>query len=140
MAGIDPISNVADAAAKIISLFKTNPTVKLADDFTLREQELQGQIETVLAQLKVDAVEAASKSLWVAGWRPYIGWVCGTAFAIPVFVWLLQCAVMLWHGQYNLPEFNSTEMVTVLFGLLGLGTMRTYEKVQGKAGPGNVGQ
>lgn len=133
--GLDPVSNVADAAAKIISLFKTNPTVKLADAFSLQEDQLKGQIQEVLAQIQVNAVEAASKSTFVAGWRPYIGWVCGTALGIPVFTYLLQCGVMLYHGNYSLPTFNSTELVTVLMGLLGLGGMRTYEKVQGANAP-----
>jgi hypothetical protein len=138
--GIDPISNVADAAAKIISLFKTNPSIKLADDFQLQETTLQGQIQEVLAQIQVNAVEAASKSIWVAGWRPYIGWICGSALAVPPLMWAVQCSVLLWHHNYQLPPFNSGELVTILLGLLGLGGMRTYEKVNNAADESHGGQ
>lgn len=131
MAGIDPISNVADAAAKIIELFKGNPTVKMTDEFQLQEDALKGQIQLVLAQIQVNAVEAASKSTWVAGWRPYIGWICGSALGIPPLLWAIQCIVLLAHHNYSLPPFNSQELVTILLGLLGLGGMRTYEKTQG---------
>lgn len=137
---LDPISNVAEAAAKIISLFKASPDVKLADSFKLQEDALQGQIQIILAQIQVNAVEAASKSTWVAGWRPYIGWICGSALAVPPLLWAIQCVVLLAHHQYTLPPFDGAELGTILLGLLGLGGMRTYEKVNGSAGPGNVGQ
>lgn len=140
MAGIDPISNVAEAAAKIISLFKSSPDVKLADAFQLQETALQGQIQAILGQIQVDAVEAASKSTWVAGWRPYVGWICGSALAVPPLMWAIQCVVLLSHHQYTLPPFNGEELGTILLGLLGLGGMRTYEKVNGNAAPGSVGQ
>lgn len=137
---LDPISNVAEAAAKIISLFKASPDVKLADSFKLQEDALQGQIQIILAQIQVNAVEAASKSTWVAGWRPFVGWICGSALGVPPLLWAIQCIVLLAHHQYTLPPFNGEELGTILLGLLGLGGMRTYEKVNGSAGAGNVGQ
>lgn len=135
----NPISDIAAAATKIISLFKSDPNIKLADNYDLEKTELSGQIQIVLGQLQVNAVEAANKSIFVAGWRPYIGWICGTALAIPGVVYLIQCLVMMWHGQYDLPPFNTAELGTVLFGLLGLGGMRTYEKVNNSDAPKDIG-
>ena len=131
MAGIDPISIVADATEKIISLFKADPTVKAQITGNLELTALQGQIQEVLAQIQVNAVEAANKSVWVSGWRPCVGWVCAGALAVPPLVYLAQCAWLLVHGQTNLPTFNTADLTTMLFGLLGLGGMRTYEKVNG---------
>lgn len=136
----NPIGAAASAAEEIISLFKKNPTVQMSDAFQLQETALSGQIQAVLAQIQVDAVEAASKSTWVAGWRPFIGWICGSGLAVPPLMWAIQCCVLLWHHTYVLPPFNGEELGTILLGLLGLGGMRTYEKVNGAASSAKVGQ
>lgn len=84
------------------------------------------------AQLKVNAAEAASNSIFVAGWRPFIGWVCGCAFA---WVYLLQpmityFCVVSGHPVPSLPNLGMTDMMPVLMGMLGLGGFRTYEKTR----------
>ena len=94
-----------------------------------------------LAQLKVNANEASHKSLFVAGWRPFIGWVCGVAFAYNfVFYPLLQFGAWVWF-QYGgvafpvetLPVLDLSTMMPVLLGMLGLGAMRSFEKSRGIA-------
>jgi hypothetical protein len=135
MAGIDPISNVADAAAKIISLFKADPTVKQQTQGQLELTELQGQIQNELQQLAVNAAEASSKSVFVAGWRPFVGWVCGAALA---YTYILQpfsqFSLAALHWQLNaaaLPQLSTGELIPLLLSLLGLGAMRSYDKSQG---------
>ena len=82
----------------------------------------QAHAET-LAQLEVNKVEAAHKSLFVAGWRPAIGWVCGMA--------LFNNYVLA--GYFEVNTLGLGEMMPVLLGMLGLGGMRTYEKDKGVA-------
>ena len=135
MAGLDPVSNVASAAAEIIGLFKANPTVKAQLSQQLDETALSGQIQEVLAEIQVDAVEAASKSTFVAGWRPGIGWVCGAAMAYAYIVQPLGGFLLAAVGHpVALPAVSLSELMPVLLGMLGLGAMRTVEKVQGVAG------
>ena len=100
-------------------------------------QEMQAAWDNAKAQIAVNAEEAKSQSFWVSGWRPYIGWVCGTAFA---WTFLVQpFAVFLitaFHGTLDtsqLPELDTASIMQVLFGILGLGALRTYEKVKGAA-------
>jgi hypothetical protein len=97
-------------------------------------QELSNQMALqVMGQIELNKAEAASQSIFVAGWRPFIGWVCGGAYAYnfvlqPFFVFLiLACGVNL----PPLPHLDWSELSFVLFGLLGLGAMRTYEKKLG---------
>ena len=79
--------------------------------------------EALKGQLEINKVEAAHKSLFVAGWRPAIGWVCmlgllyNTTIANVLSIWI------------EVPEVDTTLLVPVMMGMLGLGAMRSYEKV-----------
>ena len=96
---------------------------KIAFDLaTLAEKQANEQI---LAQLEVNKQEAAHKSLFVAGWRPGMGWVCVLGMLINFIV------VPLSMGA--LEGLDLTEMMPVLLGMLGLGGMRSYEKKNGVA-------
>jgi hypothetical protein len=93
---------------------------------------LQADIAAQQGQMEVNKVEASSSSVLVAGWRPYIGWVCGTAFAINFVVGpLASWATSLFGHSVIFPVLNMTELMPVLMGMLGLGGMRSWEKVNG---------
>ena len=97
--------------------------------------ELQAALVVVQGQLAVNQAEAASSSTFVAGWRPFIGWVCGSACAwnwigLPI----AKAALLLAGGPaLNLSPADLTEMLPVLMGMLGLGALRTAEKFKGVA-------
>lgn len=91
--------------------------------------------EEVMAQLEVNKAEAASGSVFKGGWRPFIGWVCGFAFAYhfilqPVLIFVVTAAGITLPP---LPEFDMTTLMPVLLGMLGLGGLRTVEKIKDKA-------
>jgi hypothetical protein len=86
------------------------------------------------AQIEVNKTEAAHRNVFVAGWRPFIGWVCGAAFAYhfvlqPIFVFALAA----YGVSLELPSFDMGALMTVLTGMLGLGGLRTFEKMKGTA-------
>ena len=89
---------------------------------TMAERHAQ---ELAQGQLEVNKVEAAHKSLFVAGWRPAIGWGCALGLFYNV---ILANIIGSW---IDLPEIDTTLLVPVMMGMLGLGAMRSYEKVQG---------
>lgn len=94
--------------------------------------ERQGH-EIALAQIAVNKSEAESGSLFKGGWRPFIGWVCGSAFAYhfviqPFLIFLIAVGGI---KMTELPEFDMSTLLTVLAGLLGLGSLRTFEKTKG---------
>lgn len=89
------------------------------------------------AQLEVNKVEAASGSLFVAGWRPMVGWVCACGVAwnwigLPVGMFV---AAAVGHGM-DLRPADLSEMLPLLLGMLGMGGLRTFEKMQGVAREG----
>lgn len=85
--------------------------------------------ESVLAQLEVNKVEAAHKSLFVAGWRPFIGWTCGLGmFGNFITIPFSNFVLALLEYDIVIPLVPLETMMPVLMGMLGLGAMRTYEK------------
>ena len=105
------------------------------DNFTLDKEEKAQLIQEInKAQLEVNKVEAGHTSLFVAGWRPFVGWTCGIALCYhfvlqPFLVFLLYS----FDYQVDLPQFNMTTLTTILMGMLGLGGLRSYEKVKKSA-------
>jgi hypothetical protein len=103
---------------------------KLAHDLsTMAERHAQ---ELAKGQLEVNKVEAAHKSLFVAGWRPAIGWICGLGMASNfILIPMANFVLALTGSAVVVPLLDTGEMMPVLMGMLGLGAMRTYEKKEG---------
>ena len=89
---------------------------------TMAERHAQ---ELAKDQLEVNKVEAAHHSIFVSGWRPCIGWVCALGL---LYNTILSNILSIW---VEVPEIDTTLLVPVMMGMLGLGAMRSYEKVQG---------
>jgi hypothetical protein len=89
--------------------------------------------EAAMAQVKVNEAEAGHRSVFVAGWRPFVGWVCAIALAYHFVLHPIILFVVGFAGLTIpvLPEFDMDSLMTVLLGMLGLGGLRTYEKSKG---------
>ena len=123
---INPIANLL---GKVIP--DKDERDKMAHEIaTLAEKQAH---DVVMAQIAVNEREAQHRSIFVAGWRPFVGWVCGVAFAAH-FILFPSVQVIATYTGYDitLPHFDLTTLTTVLGGLLGLGGLRTYEKLKGK--------
>jgi len=82
-----------------------------------------------IAQLEINKVEAASRSTFVAGWRPFIGWSCGVALAWNYIAQPILVFTLAQTGHLvDLPALDMSQMMPVLMGMLGLGGLRTFEK------------
>ena len=98
------------------------------------EREIEAKLTTHLAkidlaQLDINKTEAAHRSVFVSGWRPFIGWSCGVALAWSYVVTPILTFVLAQTGYLvELPSMNLGEMMPVLMGMLGLGGLRTFEK------------
>ena len=80
------------------------------------------------AQSRVNEIEAASPSLFIAGWRPATGWLCVTGLAWQVFIWPIWVWVSKLYNIPTPPNIETAVLITLLIGMLGLGTLRTVEK------------
>ena len=89
--------------------------------------------EALLAQLEINSAEAASGSLFKGGWRPFVGWTCGIAFAYHFVIQPLLIFIFAYAGLEtpDLPQFDVGTLLPVLGGMLGIGGLRSYEKTKG---------
>ena len=138
---VDPISILMGIGSKVIDRLWPDPAERDAAKLELLKMQQSGELAQLTAdtnlmieQIKVNQAEAQNPSLFVSGWRPAIGWVCGAAcgwnwIGLPV---AKVIAVILGH-PINLAPADLTEMLPVLMGMLGLGGLRTIEKLQGRA-------
>jgi hypothetical protein len=118
VAGITAVGNIAD------SLFTSK-------DEKLTHQEVRMRIaqNPHMIQAEINKVEAQHRSIFVAGWRPWIGWVCGMG----IFNMMLINPWMQWYTGQPGPELPVDTIMQLTLGMLGLlGTMRTVEKIKGK--------
>lgn len=135
------IGSLLDIGSKIIDRVLPDPAQQDAAKLELLKAQQAGEFKEMdqafamaQAQVGVNQVEAASSSLFVSGPRPFIMWVCGFAFAYKFILAPAAAFTLTAFGHpVVLPVLDFTEMSTVLMGLLGLGGLRTVEKIKGVA-------
>jgi hypothetical protein len=112
-----------------------DPQAAAAAKLKMLELAQSGEMAQITGQLEVNKAEAQSLNVFVAGWRPFIGWTCGVtvAFKYVIGPLLVMVAKMTGH-DIPLPEIDASELWPVLMGMLGLGGMRTMEKMRGAEG------
>ena len=138
---ITGIGSILDIGGKIIDRIWPDPTQRDAAKLELFKaqqagmfKEMDAQIEVAKAQIAVNAVEAASPSLFTSGWRPFVGWLCGVGLGWNFIIRpALEAGMTVAGHPIALPAADMSELMPLLFGLLGLGAMRTVEKIKGVA-------
>lgn len=138
---ITGIGSILDIGGKIIDRIWPDPTQRDAAKLELFKaqqagmfKEMDAQIEVAKAQIAVNAVEAASPSIFVSGPRPFIMWICATALAWNYIVRpALEAGMAISGHPTPIPAADMGELMPLLIGMLGLGTMRTIEKLKGVA-------
>lgn len=87
-------------------------------------------------QMAINTVEAQHRSIFVAGWRPFIGWVCGSALLYNYILRDIAAWIITNWGDASMtmpPALAMEHLMTILTGMLGLAGMRTYEKLAGRS-------
>lgn len=133
------LGGLFDVAKSIISRIWPDPAQQAEAQTKLLELQQTGELaklaaETDLAklQVQVDIEEAKSPNWFVAGWRPFVGWICGIALAyIAVLEPVLRFCATMYGYKGGYPVIDTTITMQVLLGMLGLGGLRTFEKHQG---------
>lgn len=133
------LDDIIGAGLDIINKFIPDPAAKAQAAYQmaqLQQQEqfkqLDVQIQTIQAQTDTNKAEASSASIFVAGWRPFIGWICGAGcgwnwIGLPI----ASFASTAFGHPINMAPADISQMLPLLFGMLGLGAMRTVEKLNG---------
>jgi hypothetical protein len=136
-----PLFDILSPVLNKVLSYIPNPLEKAKAEMEFK-QHLADQEQEILkafiaqdqGQIEVNKVEAASSSMFVAGWRPFVGWVCGFgvawAFVLkPMLDWLLAIV----SPGITTPVIASGDLLSLLLGLLGMGAIRSFEKVKGVA-------
>ena len=128
---LDPISAALELGTSVINKIWPDPVKQAEEQRKLQElaqkgnlEELNAEIKLLISQVDLNKVEAAHKSIFVAGWRPFVGWVCGLGLLYNV---ILAPFLDIW---LTVPEVKTDLLYPVLLGMLGLGGMRSFEKVK----------
>lgn len=137
---LDPLSALFDLGKTAIEKIWPDPSKRADELFRLEQLKQQGdlalmkaQVDLLLGQIEINKAEAQSSSLFVAGWRPFAGWIGGVAFAYAAIIEPIArfVAKVAYGYQGNFPEINTELTIQVLLGMLGLGLMRSFDKKQG---------
>lgn len=134
--GGDSIKAIGETVDKLFTsdeerLAQKLELVKAENDLKTKILELDTSL--ALGQIEINKIEATSQELFVSGWRPFIGWICGFAlcyaFILEPFLRFAANVVFGYVGSF--PIIDLGELWPILLGMLGLGGLRTYEKVKG---------
>ena len=130
----DPVTAIVEAGGKILDkvIPDLNAREKAKEELVKVAQDQDFQI--TMAQLAINKAEAESNSLFKGGWRPFIGWTCGSAFALHFLIFPIINFFLVAFGKpfVSIP-FDMATLMTVLMAMLGIGGMRSWEKYKGVA-------
>jgi len=117
---IKPVSDILDK-------FVADKDLKLK-----LSHELEKEIVSLnRAQIELNKVEAAHENVFVAGWRPFIGWACGIALVYHFLLEpIIQYILIILGADFKTPEFDFSQLSTIVMAMLGMSSLRTYEKTK----------
>jgi hypothetical protein len=128
---LDPITALLDIGGKIMDRVFPDPAQAAAAKLELFKLQQSGELSMIAGQMEINKVEAANPSVFVSGWRPAIGWVCGAGFAVQFVVGpLAEWGSALYGHPVKFPAMDTGTMMPLLLGMLGLSGLRTAEKIQ----------
>jgi hypothetical protein len=130
---LDPVTAALDIGSKIIEKIWPDPTQRAAAQLELLRLQQSGELALITAQTDINKEEAKNSSVFVSGWRPGAGWICVlglfyTFFGQPLLGWLSS-----YLGVAPPPAINTSDLFILLSGMLGLGGLRSFDKVKGVA-------
>lgn len=134
---------VFDFGSKVLERIFPDPTERLKAQNALAQLQQSGELaklaadtDILKAQAAIDQEEAKSPNWFIAGWRPFVGWICGLGlFYVSIIEPLARfIAQVYFHYDGKFPAIDTTLTMQVLLGMLGVATMRSIEKVKGAEG------
>ena len=131
----DPISAVLDIGGKLIDRLWPDPAQAANAKLELLKMQQNGDLAQMVAQTDINKIEAASSNIFIAGWRPFIGWGCGVAFLYSAlfepFARFIATVAFGYHGAF--PVIDTSQTMQNLLGMLGMGALRSFDKKNGTA-------
>jgi hypothetical protein len=134
LSSLNPVNALFKIGSQVIDRVWPDPEKAAAAKLELFKMQQSGELAAMAGQLDINKAEAANPSIFVSGWRPFIGWVCGSGFAIQFVIGpMAEWGSAVYGHPVKFPQMDMSTMMPLLLGMLGLGAMRTAEKMQGVA-------
>lgn len=132
---LDPISGLFGIGQALIERLFPKPEDRAAAQLKLLEMQQSGDLQVIAGQVEINKIEAASTNLFIAGWRPAIGWVLGAGLAVMLVVGPLMAWGSALAGRLiEQPKMPTEAIMALTTSLLGLSGLRTWEKFKGVEG------
>ena len=134
LSSLNPVNALFKIGSQVIDRVWPDPEKAAAAKLELFKMQQSGELSIIAGQLEINKVEAANPSVFVSGWRPFIGWVCGSGFAIQFVVGpMAEWGAAVYGHPVKFPQMDVATMMPLLIGMLGLSGYRTAEKINGVA-------
>ncbi len=128
------LSSVAKLGSDIINRIWPDASAAEQAKLAVVMAELDAQVKLAMTQSDVNKAEAANPSLFVSGWRPGIGWICVSALGYQFILYPLLMWLTVWFPDIQAPQLVGSDMLfELMFGMLGLAGLRSWEKSKGVA-------
>lgn len=130
-----PLDAILSIGNKLIDHFFPDANQAAAAKLKLLEMQQSGDLQVMASQMEINKIEAENPSLFVSGWRPFVGWVCGISLTYAAIVEPVSrfLATVLFKYNGAFPVIDTSLTLQILLGLLGLAGMRSWEKKEGVA-------
>ncbi len=127
-----PVLSILEIGAKLLDKVIPDKDAREKAQAELIKAAQDQDFQLALAQIQVNQEEAKSDNIFKSGWRPSIGWTCSVAFGLHFVLFpIINFVLVALNYKEVVISFDMTTLMTVLGGLLGIGGLRTYEKVKG---------
>jgi Holin of 3TMs, for gene-transfer release len=127
-----PVLSIVEIGAKLLDKVIPDKDAREKAQAELIKAAQDQDFQLALAQIAVNAEEAKSDSLFKSGWRPFVGWTCSTSFALHFVIFpIINFFIVALGYKEVVISFDMITLTTTLGGLLGIGGLRTYEKIKG---------
>lgn len=131
---MDPITALLSIGNTIITRLFPDPAQAAQAQLALLKMQQDGELAAISGQMEINKIEASSSSVFVAGWRPFAGWTCGIGLAyVSIIEPIARLIATLCGYEGAFPAIDTTLTMQVLLGMLGMGGLRTLDKIKGVA-------
>jgi hypothetical protein len=132
---MDPVTLLLGVGNKLIDHFFPDANQAAEAKLKLLEMQQNGDLQAIAGQMDINKIEAQNPNIFVSGWRPFIGWVCGVSLTYAALIEPLSrfIAKVIFNYVGEFPIIDTTLTLQILLGLLGLAGMRSWEKKEGVA-------
>lgn len=131
---MDPISALLNIGNTLINKLFPDPAQAAQAQLALMKMQQDGDLAAISGQMEINKIEASNGSVFVAGWRPFAGWVCGFGLAYVSIIEPIARLIASFVGYTgDFPAIDTTLTMQVLLGMLGMGGLRSLDKIKGVA-------